>query len=331
MHPATNAESDTGDVKYHKGYSGERDVPERRHGGRRARAESEPSRGRESGRRRASRARASACPAARRTRATRRACCRSSCTATRRSRAKASFPRRSTCRCCAAIASAARCTSSRNNQVGFTTDPIDARSTHYASDLAKGFEIPIVHVNADDAEACVQRCGSAIAYRQRFNKDFLIDLVGYRRHGHNEADQPAFTQPLMYKIIAEHPTRASGARRAARARACRDGRGSEGRRQGAERPSSGDLSGDEEGRRRRHEAGSTRGRADGERRRRRRPCAPKSSSRSTSSCSRWPSTFKLHPTVQRTLPAPSRRDQQRRDRLGPRRGAGVRVACSPKA
>ncbi|HEY4219152.1 MAG TPA: 2-oxoglutarate dehydrogenase E1 component [Gemmatimonadaceae bacterium] len=93
-----------------------------------------------------------------------------------------------------------------NNQVGFTTDPIDARSTHYCSDPAKGFEIPIVHVNADDAEACLQAVRLGIAYRQRFNKDFLIDLVGYRRHGHNEADQPAFTQPMMYKIVAEHPT-----------------------------------------------------------------------------------------------------------------------------
>ena len=93
-----------------------------------------------------------------------------------------------------------------NNQVGFTTDPIDARSTHYASDLAKGFEIPIVHVSGDDAEACLQAIRLGIAYRQRFKKDFLIDLVGYRRHGHNEADQPAFTQPLMYKIIADHPT-----------------------------------------------------------------------------------------------------------------------------
>jgi 2-oxoglutarate dehydrogenase E1 component len=93
-----------------------------------------------------------------------------------------------------------------NNQVGFTTDATDGRSTHYASDLAKGFEIPIVHVNADDAEACVQSVRLALAYRRRFNKDFLIDLVGYRRHGHNEADQPAFTQPLMYKVVSTHPT-----------------------------------------------------------------------------------------------------------------------------
>ncbi|MEO7085991.1 MAG: 2-oxoglutarate dehydrogenase E1 component [Gemmatimonadaceae bacterium] len=93
-----------------------------------------------------------------------------------------------------------------NNQVGFTTDPTDARSTHYASDLAKGFEIPIVHVNGDDAEACVQAVRLGIAYRTRFNKDFVIDLVGYRRWGHNEADQPAFTQPLMYAKIAAHQT-----------------------------------------------------------------------------------------------------------------------------
>ena len=93
-----------------------------------------------------------------------------------------------------------------NNQVGFTTDPIDARSTHYASDLAKGFDVPIVHVNADDAEACVMAVRIAIAYRTRFAKDFLIDLVGYRRHGHNETDEPLFTQPELYARIKAHPT-----------------------------------------------------------------------------------------------------------------------------
>ena len=93
-----------------------------------------------------------------------------------------------------------------NNQVGFTTDPIDARSTHYASDLAKGFDVPIVHVNADDAEACVMAVRIAIAYRARFAKDFLIDLVGYRRHGHNETDEPLFTQPELYARIKAHPT-----------------------------------------------------------------------------------------------------------------------------
>jgi 2-oxoglutarate dehydrogenase E1 component len=93
-----------------------------------------------------------------------------------------------------------------NNQVGFTTDPQEGRSTYYASDLAKGFEIPVVHVNADDAESCIQAVRLGIAYRQRFHKDFLIDLVGYRRHGHNEADQPAFTQPRLYEIIKTHPS-----------------------------------------------------------------------------------------------------------------------------
>ena len=93
-----------------------------------------------------------------------------------------------------------------NNQVGFTTDPIDARSTHYASDLAKGFDVPIIHVNADDAEACVMAVRVAIAYRTRFGKDFLIDLVGYRRHGHNETDEPLFTQPELYARIKAHPT-----------------------------------------------------------------------------------------------------------------------------
>ena len=93
-----------------------------------------------------------------------------------------------------------------NNQVGFTTDPIDARSTRYASDLAKGFEVPIVHVNADDAESCVHVVRLGIEYRARFGKDFLIDVVGYRRHGHNETDEPAFTQPALYKKIRSHPS-----------------------------------------------------------------------------------------------------------------------------
>ena len=93
-----------------------------------------------------------------------------------------------------------------NNQVGFTTNPIDSRSTHYASDPAKGFDVPIMHVNADDIESCIQAVRIAIAYRQMFGKDVLVDLVGYRRHGHNEADQPAFTQPLMYEKVRAHPT-----------------------------------------------------------------------------------------------------------------------------
>ncbi|CAN5697086.1 2-oxoglutarate dehydrogenase E1 component [soil metagenome] len=93
-----------------------------------------------------------------------------------------------------------------NNQLGVTTERQDARSTTYASDLAKGFEIPVVHVNADDPEACIAVVRMAHAYREKFNKDFMIDLVGYRRYGHNEGDEPAYTQPLMYEIIRDHPT-----------------------------------------------------------------------------------------------------------------------------
>jgi 2-oxoglutarate dehydrogenase E1 component len=93
-----------------------------------------------------------------------------------------------------------------NNQVGFTTDPIDARSTRYASDPAKGFEVPVMHVNADDAEACLIAIRLAVAYRDQFAKDVLIDLVGYRRHGHNETDEPAFTQPKLYELVRAHPS-----------------------------------------------------------------------------------------------------------------------------
>ena len=93
-----------------------------------------------------------------------------------------------------------------NNQLGFTVEPSNGRSTLYASDLAKGFEIPIVHVNADDPEACIAAARLAHSYREHFHKDFLIDLIGYRRWGHNEGDDPSMTQPLMYAKIAEHPT-----------------------------------------------------------------------------------------------------------------------------
>jgi 2-oxoglutarate decarboxylase len=91
-----------------------------------------------------------------------------------------------------------------NNQVGFTTDMSDARSTRHASDLAKGFDIPIIHVNADDAEACLAAVRLAMMFRQQFRRDVLIDLVGYRRWGHNEGDEPAYTQPLMYERIKAH-------------------------------------------------------------------------------------------------------------------------------
>ena len=92
-----------------------------------------------------------------------------------------------------------------NNQVGFTTDPKEGRSTDYSSDLAKGFDAPIVHVNADDPEACLAAVRLAMLYRDKFHADVVIDVVGYRRHGHNEADEPAYTQPLMYERIKRTP------------------------------------------------------------------------------------------------------------------------------
>jgi multifunctional 2-oxoglutarate metabolism enzyme len=91
----------------------------------------------------------------------------------------------------------------QNNQVGFTTDPDDSRSTRWASDIAKGFDVPIIHVNADDVEACVSATRLAFAFRQEFGHDVMIDLIGYRRFGHNEADEPAYTQPEMAAIIKD--------------------------------------------------------------------------------------------------------------------------------
>ena len=93
-----------------------------------------------------------------------------------------------------------------NNQVGFTTEPAESRSTRYSSDLAKGYDIPIIHVNADDPEACLAAVRLAMAFRAKFHDDIVIDLIGYRRHGHNEGDEPSYTQPKQYKIIDAHPT-----------------------------------------------------------------------------------------------------------------------------
>ena len=93
-----------------------------------------------------------------------------------------------------------------NNQVGFTTEPSESRSTRYSSDVAKGYDIPIIHVNADDPEACLSSVRLAMAFRARFQDDILIDLIGYRRHGHNEGDEPAYTQPKQYQAIDAHPT-----------------------------------------------------------------------------------------------------------------------------
>ena len=92
-----------------------------------------------------------------------------------------------------------------NNQIGFTTTPIEARSSLHCTELAKTTRAPIFHVNADDVENVIKVCKIAAEYRSRFKNDVVIDLIGYRKDGHNELDQPSFTQPLMYKKIKKHP------------------------------------------------------------------------------------------------------------------------------
>ena len=93
-----------------------------------------------------------------------------------------------------------------NNMIGFTTEYYDSRSTHYSSDPAKGYEVPVLHVNADCPESVIAAASFAFEYRQKFGKDILMDLLGYRRYGHNEMDEPLVTNPVMYNKIHEHPT-----------------------------------------------------------------------------------------------------------------------------
>ena len=186
-----------------------------------------------------------------------------------------------------------------NNQVGFTTDPIDGRSTHYASDLAKGFEVPVIHVNGDDAEACMHAVRIAIDYRNTFRKDVLIDLVGYRRHGHNEADQPAFTQPMMYDRIKTHPT----PREVFGARLVKEGVLTDDEVKAIDKAFADRLAGIftkvKEADTQAHPTGETEAQ----------PAAvvetavrPETLVALNEQLLQWPSSFKLHPTLQRTLP-----------------------------
>ena len=93
-----------------------------------------------------------------------------------------------------------------NNQIGFTTSPRFARSSPYPSDIAKMVEAPILHVNGDDPEAVVHCARIAVEFRQKFNRDIVVDMICYRRFGHNEGDEPSFTQPTMYQKIKKHPS-----------------------------------------------------------------------------------------------------------------------------
>lgn len=93
-----------------------------------------------------------------------------------------------------------------DNQVGFTTNPENGRSSHYSSDVAKVLAIPVIHCNGDDVESCVRAVDIAVRYRQEWKRDIVVNMTCYRRFGHNEGDEPAYTQPLMYDIIRKHPT-----------------------------------------------------------------------------------------------------------------------------
>ena len=92
-----------------------------------------------------------------------------------------------------------------NNQVGFTTNYLDARSSTYCTDVGKVTLSPVLHVNSDDVEAVIHAVTFALEYRNQFNRDVFIDLLGYRKYGHNEGDEPRFTQPKLYKFISSHP------------------------------------------------------------------------------------------------------------------------------
>ena len=213
-----------------------------------------------------------------------------------------------------------------NNQVGFTTDPHDSRSTRYSSDLAKGFDIPIIHVNADAVDACRSAVRLAMAFRERFGRDVLIDLVGYRRFGHNETDEPSYTQPLQVERIKAHPSVVTLYAR----RLIDDGLTDEDRRRGPPRADAGSSSPTRTTRRRPTSATE---REPAERMARDLDQvdahAPTGEELIALSDELLDAARGLHgaPEARAAARAAARRDPRGRHRLGPRRGAGLRLAA----
>ena len=217
-----------------------------------------------------------------------------------------------------------------NNQVGFTTDPDDSRSTRWASDLAKGFDVPIFHVNADDVAACISAVRLAFAFRQEFGHDVLIDLIGYRRYGHNEADEPAYTQPEM---TAKIKAKKAGPRALRR----RAGAGGDAHPGGGRRHRLRDLGRPRPAPPRAQGAAGQRGRRAADGRLRARPLGlargqdrglDRAAAVAQRGAAAGPRGLHRAPEAGQAARAPAQGDRpRRRDRLGAGRVAGLRVAA----